>query len=135
MSLAHFQTIFKLLYVFNGNQLLRPYYPCSHRFSYYTYYYLLAISRDRSIRFLICIEICHPSSVKLQTHLRTAKCAYLRALQTFPLPPWSKHCFEKHLLLLIRKEFNVVKHQIVFNFILLLKVYYDIEYLLLSLCC
>ena len=104
MSLAHFQTIFKLLYVFNGNQLLRPYYPCSHRFSYYTYYYLLAISRDRSIPFLICIEICHPSSVKLQTHLRTAKCAYLRALQTFPLPPWSKHCFEKHLLLLIRNS-------------------------------
>ena len=86
---------------------------CSHYFPYYTYYYLLAISRGRSIRFLICKEICRPSSVKLQTHLKTAKCAYLRALQTFPLPPWSKHCFEKHSRLLIRKTFNVVKYQIV----------------------
>ena len=113
-------------------------YPCSHYFPYYTYYYLLAISRGRSIRFLICKEICRPSSVKLQTHLKTAKCAYLRALQTFPLPPWSKHCFEKHSRLLIRKKFNVVKYQIVFNHMrtmLHLKVYYDIEYLLLSLCC
>ena len=108
---------------------------CSHYFSYYTYYYLLAISRGRSIRFLICKEICRPSSVKLQTHLKTAKCAYLRALQTFPLPPWSKHCFEKHSRLLIRKKFNVVKYRIVFNLMLHLKVYYDIEYLLLSLCC
>ena len=90
-------------------------YPCSHYFPYYTYYYLLAISRGRSIRFLICKEICRPSSVKLQTHLKTAKCAYLRALQTFPLPPWSKHCFEKHSRLLIRKKFNVVKYQIVCN--------------------
>ena len=113
MSLAYFQTIFKPIYLFNGNQWLRS--PCSHYFPYYTYYYLLAISRGRSIRFLICKEICRPSSVKLQTHLKTAKCAYLRALQTFPLPPWSKHCFEKHSRLLIRKKFNVVKYQIVCN--------------------
>ena len=92
-------------------------YLCSQYFPYYTYYYLLAISRGRSIRFLICKEICRPSSVKLQTHLKTAKCAYLRALQTFPLPPWSKHCFEKHSRLLIRKKFNVVKYQIVCNLI------------------
>ena len=111
-------------------------YPCSHYFPYYTYYYLLAISRGRSIRFLICKEICRPSSVKLQTHLKTAKCAYLRALQTFPLPPWSKHCFEKHSRLLIRKKFNVVKYQIVIlDQCYIAKVYYDIEYLLLSLCC
>ena len=110
MSLAYFQQYLSQ-YIFIGNKWLRS----SHYFSYYTYYYLLAISRGRSIRFLICKEICRPSSVKLQTHLKTAKCAYLRALQTFPLPPWSKHCFEKHSRLLIRKEFNVVKYQIVFN--------------------
>ena len=113
MSLAYFQTIFEPIYIFSGNKWLRSYYPCSHYFPYYTYYYLLAISRGRSIRFLICKEICRPSSVKLQTHLKTAKCAYLRALQTFPLPPWSKHCFEKHSRLLIRKKFNVVKYRIV----------------------
>ena len=111
MSLAYFQTIFEPIYIFSGNKWLRSY--CSHYFPYYTYYYLLAISRGRSIRFLICKEICRPSSVKLQTRLRTAECAYLRALQTFPLPPWSKHCFEKHSRLLIRKKFNVVKYRIV----------------------
>ena len=114
MSLAYFQQYLSQ-YIFIGNKWLRSY--CSHYFSYYTYYYLLAISRGRSIRFLICKEICRPSSVKLQTHLKTAKCAYLRALQTFPLPPWSKHCFEKHSRLLIRKKFNVVKYRIVFNLI------------------
>ena len=112
MSLAYFQQYLSQ-YIFIGNKWLRSY--CSHYFSYYTYYYLLAISRGRSIRFLICKEICRPSSVKLQTHLKTAKCAYLRALQTFPLPPSSKHCFEKHSRLLIRKKFNVVKYRIVFN--------------------